>query len=99
MVLIKSGFGALGGTLADQWKRFFYCESIGKEVMVTKDKKQLGVSPTQEKMTISLQLFYHCAWTAHDYCRAVQDCRGLCKTRLIRRNSVRDTKPLLMMAI
>ena len=32
MGLIKAGIGALGGTLADQWKEFFYCESIPKEV-------------------------------------------------------------------
>ena len=25
MGLIKAGIGALGGTLADQWKEFFYC--------------------------------------------------------------------------
>lgn len=31
MGLIKAGIGALGGTLADQWKEFFYCESIPKE--------------------------------------------------------------------
>ena len=28
MGLIKAGMGALGGTLADQWKEFFYCESM-----------------------------------------------------------------------
>ena len=28
MGLIKAGMGALGGTFADQWKDFFYCESI-----------------------------------------------------------------------
>ncbi len=26
MGLIKAGLGAVGGTLADQWKEFFYCE-------------------------------------------------------------------------
>lgn len=25
MGLIKAGMGAVGGTLADQWKEFFYC--------------------------------------------------------------------------
>ena len=29
MGLIKAGMGALGGTLADQWKEFFYCEVLG----------------------------------------------------------------------
>lgn len=40
MGLIKAGMGALGGTLADQWKEFFYCEAMGKDVMVTKGKKR-----------------------------------------------------------
>lgn len=40
MGLIKAGIGALGGTLADQWKEFFYCESMPKEVLVTKGQKQ-----------------------------------------------------------
>ena len=40
MGLIKAGMGALGGTLADQWKEFFYCESMPKEVLVTKGQKR-----------------------------------------------------------
>lgn len=42
MGLIKAGIGALGGTLADQWKEFFYCESMPKEVLVTKGQKQIS---------------------------------------------------------
>lgn len=38
MGLIRAGAGALGGTLADQWKEFFYCEAMEKDVMVTKGK-------------------------------------------------------------
>ena len=38
MGLIKAGIGALGGTLADQWKEFFYC----KEVLVTKGQKRVS---------------------------------------------------------
>ncbi|MBP0990229.1 MAG: SPFH domain-containing protein [Oscillospiraceae bacterium] len=41
MGLIKAAVGALGGTLADQWKEFFYCESMPKEVMVTKGQKRI----------------------------------------------------------
>lgn len=41
MGLIKAGIGALGGTLADQWKEFFYCESLPKEVLVTKGQKRI----------------------------------------------------------
>lgn len=40
MGLIKAVMGALGGTLADQWKEFFYCESMPKEVLVTKGQKR-----------------------------------------------------------
>lgn len=42
MGLIKAGLGAIGGTLADQWKEFFYCESMPKEVLVTKGQKRVG---------------------------------------------------------
>lgn len=42
MGLIKAGLGAVGGVLADQWKEFFYCEAMDKEVMVTKGQKRIG---------------------------------------------------------
>ena len=42
MGLIKAGTGALGGALADQWKEFFYCESMPKEVLVTKGQKRIS---------------------------------------------------------
>lgn len=41
MGLIKAGMGALGGTFADQWKEFFYCEALGKDVLVTKGQKRI----------------------------------------------------------
>lgn len=40
MGLIKAGIGALGGTLADQWKEFFYCEALDADVLMTKGQKQ-----------------------------------------------------------
>ena len=42
MGLIKAGIGALGGTLADQWKEFFYCDSLDKDVLVTKGIKRVS---------------------------------------------------------
>lgn len=42
MGLIKAGLGAVGGVLADQWKEFFYCEAMDKEVMVTKGQKRIS---------------------------------------------------------
>lgn len=49
MGLIKAGIGALGGTLADQWKEFFYCEAMSKEVMVTKGQKRIGGRSSNRK--------------------------------------------------
>ena len=40
MGLIKAGIGALGGTLADQWKEFFYCEALPNDVLMRKGQKQ-----------------------------------------------------------
>ena len=41
MGLIKAGIGALGGTLADQWKEFFYCEALPSDVLVRKGQKRI----------------------------------------------------------
>ena len=51
MGLIKAGIGALGGTLADQWKEFFYCESMPKEVLVTKGQKRVSGRSSNTKGT------------------------------------------------
>ena len=42
MGLIKAGVGAVGGVLADQWKEFFYCEAMPKELLVTKGQKRVS---------------------------------------------------------
>ena len=49
MGLIKAGLGALGGTLADQWKEFFYCESMDKNVMVTNGQKRTSSRSSNTK--------------------------------------------------
>ena len=41
MGLIKAAFGAAGGVMADQWKEFFYCESIPADVLAVKGKKKV----------------------------------------------------------
>ncbi|MBQ7639045.1 MAG: SPFH domain-containing protein [Clostridia bacterium] len=41
MGLISAGLGAVGGVLADQWKEFFYCEALDKDVLVTKGQKRI----------------------------------------------------------
>jgi membrane protease subunit (stomatin/prohibitin family) len=40
MGLIKAITGAAGGAMADQWKEFFYCEAMDKNVLVTKGVKR-----------------------------------------------------------
>ena len=42
MGLIKAGIGALGGTLADQWKEFFYCEALPDDVLMRKGQKRVS---------------------------------------------------------
>lgn len=42
MGLIKAGIGALGGTLADQWKEFFYCDSLENNVLMRKGEKRIS---------------------------------------------------------
>lgn len=36
MGLIKAALGAVGGVMADQWKEYFYCESIPANVLAVK---------------------------------------------------------------
>lgn len=40
MGLIKAGLGAVGGVLADQWKEYFYCDSLTPDVLMTKGRKR-----------------------------------------------------------
>ena len=42
MGLIKAGIGALGGTLADQWKEFFYCDSLDADILAVKGQKRIS---------------------------------------------------------
>ena len=42
MGLIKAIAGAAGGVLADQWRDYFYCESIAANILVTKGQKRAG---------------------------------------------------------
>ena len=42
MGLIKAAVGAIGGTLADQWKEFFTCDAIDENVLVVKGTKRVS---------------------------------------------------------
>ena len=42
MGLIQAAVGAAGGVMADQWKEYFYCPSMGSDVLVKKGENQKG---------------------------------------------------------
>ena len=39
MGLIKAAFGSAGGVLADQWREYFYCDSLAADVLMAKGQK------------------------------------------------------------
>lgn len=49
MGLIKAGINAIGGTLADQWKEYFYCESMGNNILVAKGKRKVNSRSSNTK--------------------------------------------------
>ena len=42
MGLIKAALGSAGGVLADQWKEYFYCESMPADVLAVKGQKRVS---------------------------------------------------------
>ncbi len=49
MGLIKAFTGAVGGTLADQWKEFFSCDALDKEVLAVRGQKQVSSRGANKK--------------------------------------------------
>ncbi|NLJ93978.1 MAG: SPFH domain-containing protein [Clostridiaceae bacterium] len=49
MGLIRALGGATGGTLADQWLEFFYCESLPNDILVKKGQKMIGNRSSNRK--------------------------------------------------
>ncbi len=49
MGLIKAAIGAVGGTLADQWKEFFYCDALPADVLVRRGQKQTSKRSSNTK--------------------------------------------------
>ena len=42
MGLIKAALGSAGGVLADQWREYFYCDSMNANTLVSKGNKRVG---------------------------------------------------------
>lgn len=49
MGLIKAAFGSTNGVLADQWREFFYCDSMASNVLVTKGQKRTSKRSSNKK--------------------------------------------------
>ena len=49
MGLLKAGIGAVGGVLADQWKEYFYCEAMDRDILVMKGRKRTGKRSSNKK--------------------------------------------------
>ena len=49
MGLLKAGIGALSGVLADQWRDYFYCDSMPADVLITKGQKRTGKRSSNKK--------------------------------------------------
>lgn len=53
MGLLKALMGSVGGTLADQWKDYFYCDAIPENVLALKGRKRIsGRSSNRENDNI-----------------------------------------------
>ena len=49
MGLIKAFTGAVGGTLGDQWKEYFYCDSLSADTLVAKGAKRTSKRSQNKK--------------------------------------------------
>ena len=49
MGLIKAALGSIGSTLGDQWREYFYCDSLTADVLMTKGIKQTNKRSSNTK--------------------------------------------------
>lgn len=49
MGLIKAAISSFGGTMADQWKEYFYCDSMSNDLLVTRGHKVTGKRSSNTK--------------------------------------------------
>ena len=51
MGLLKAGIDSISGSLADQWKEYFYCEALNSDTLVVKGEKKVGKRSSNTKGT------------------------------------------------
>ena len=49
MGLIRAALGSAGGVLADQWKDYFYCDSLSADVLMAKGQKRVSSRSSNRK--------------------------------------------------
>ena len=49
MGLIKAAFGAAGSTLGDQWREYFYCDSMDETILMQKGAKRVSKRSSNTK--------------------------------------------------
>ena len=54
MGLLKAGFDAAAGVLADEWREYFYCDSIDTEVLAVKGEKRAAKRNSNTKSSTNL---------------------------------------------
>lgn len=87
MGLIKAAIGAAGGVLADQWREFFYCDSLDETVLVTKGEKRTGGRSFKQKgrgqHNFKRFRYSRCGRSVHDYCRSGKGRRDMRRARRV----------------
>ena len=82
MGLIRAAISAVGGTMADQWKEFFICESLDADVLAVKGQKRIGSRSANKKGSDNLITSGNCSGR-RTVCfdrGAGKDCRSMCGT-------------------
>lgn len=49
MGLIKAAFQSVGGTLADQWKEYFYCDALDADILVARGMRRVSGRSANKK--------------------------------------------------
>lgn len=84
MGLIKAATGAAGGTLADQWKEFFYSDSLDNDTLMVRGKKRTDrrSSNTKGHDNVITNGIWNCRGgrAVYDDRGSGEDCGSMCGT-------------------